>query len=83
MNARVVAVNRNLGVVVVQTDTHNCVVLDVDATQTFVIGEDVAGDWDQPGAIVVHNLTNGDKLSARVQKVNATRSEAVGGMSFV
>lgn len=83
MNGTIVAVNRNLGVVVVQTDEQNCVVLEASGLLSFTIGDEVHGDWDQPGEIVVQNQTSGDQLHARVQKTNITRSEAVGAMSFI
>jgi hypothetical protein len=83
MNGTIVALNRNIGVLVVQTDDKSCVVLEAPGVVTFTVGEQVQGDWNQPGKIVIENLTNGGQLHARVQKTNVTRSEAIGSMSII
>jgi len=82
MQGIIVAVNRNIGVVVVETSVHKCVVLETKGRITLNIGEELAGDWDMPGEIIVHNLANGDEIRAEVHKINVSRSEAVGSMSF-
>ena len=82
MNGRIVAVNRNLGVLVVETATQSCVVLEAKALLSLIVGEDVDGDWNAPGQIVVQNLTSGGEFQAHVQKVNVSRGEAVGSVSL-
>lgn len=81
MSGTVVAINRNLGVVVVETKAHQCVVLEATSLLPFTIGETINGAWDQPGEIVLSNPITGMHAHARVQKINATRSEAVGSMT--
>jgi hypothetical protein len=81
MSGTIVALNRNLGAVVVETQTHQCVLLETSGLMPFSIGEMVEGAWDQPGEIVLHNPATGVHIRARVQKTNATRSEAVGSMT--
>lgn len=83
MHGTIVAVNRNLGVIVVQTVAQSCVVLEATGLLTLTLGEQVDGDWDATDEIIVHNLSTGDQLHARVQKTNVTRSEAVGGMAII
>lgn len=82
MQGIIVAVNRNIGVVVVETNAHKCVVLETKGRLTLNIGEELAGDWESPGEIIVHNLANGDEIRAEVHKINVSRTEAVGSMSF-
>lgn len=83
MNGKIVAVNRNAGVIVVETDVQNCVVLKTAGLVFFAVGEQVEGDWNGTDQIVVNNLTSGGKLHAHVQQTNATRSEAVGSMIVI
>ena len=83
MNGIVVAVNRNLGVIVVETEMRKCVVLDATGLLSLTIGEELEGDWDSPGEIIVQNLTSGGQLHVQVQTSNATLSEAVGSMTVI
>lgn len=81
MNGTIVAINRNLGAVVVETQSHQCVLLEASGLMPFTIGETIEGAWDQPGEIILQNPATGAHIYARVQKINATRSEAVGSMT--
>lgn len=81
MHGTIVAINRNLGAVVVETQSHQCVLLETSGPMPFAIGETVQGAWDQPGEIILQNPATGAHIYARVQQTNATRSEAVGSMT--
>lgn len=81
MNGTIVAVNRNLGMVVVETETQKCVVLETKGRLPFTVGEIVDGAWDQPGEIIMQNIATGEHAHATVQKTNASRSDAVGSMT--
>ena len=81
MNGLIVAINRNLGIIVVETQTHRCVVLEASGLMPFTIGEQVEGDFDQLGEIKLQNLSTGDHVHAKVQTTNASRSDAVGSMT--
>lgn len=83
MNGKIVAVNRNAGVIVVETDVQNCVVLKTAGVVYFAVGEEVEGDWNETDQIVIKNLSSGFELHAHVQQTNATRSEAVGSMIVI
>lgn len=83
MKGTVVAVNRRLGVLVVETEAHNCVVLQTRGRLTFSIGETVIGDWHVRGDITVHNLARGTDILAQVQKTGASRGEAVSSMAVI
>ena len=83
MNGTIVAVNRNVGVIVVETDTQDCVVLKATGLVFFTVGEQVEGDWNATDQIVVKNLSSGGQINAHVQQTNATRSEAVGSMTVI
>jgi len=83
MNGKIVAVNRNVGVIVVETSAQKCVVLKTTGLVYFSVGEEVEGDWNETEQIVVKNLTSGAQIHAHVQQTNATRSEAVGSMTVI
>ncbi|MCR4376950.1 MAG: hypothetical protein NUV50_02525 [Rhodospirillales bacterium] len=78
MNGTIVAINRNLGALVVETQSHQCVVLEAPGPMPFAIGEIIEGAWDQPGEIILQNPATGAHVYARVQQTNITRSQAVG-----
>lgn len=81
MNGKIIAINRNLGVIVVETQTHRCVVLEATGLLAFTVGEQVDGDFEQLGDIQLHNLSTGDKVHARVQTTNVSNGDAIGTMS--
>ena len=83
MNGNIVAVNRSLGVIVVETRTRKCVVLSAKGLSSLSIGAKVVGDWNAEGPLTVKCLSTGDEHPAEIISADSTRSEAVGSMAII
>ena len=85
MNGTVIAASRNLGVVVVQTDTHGCIVLDVKGllTSTLAVGDRVETRSDDRGNITLHHPDSGDDFAVHIQGEGLSRGEAVSSVSII
>ena len=84
MQGKVVAANRNLGVIVVETDGDGCVIFEVSGMQIagVSVGEVVEGDWAGASEVLLNNASNGNTIQARVQRAGVGRSEAIGSASI-
>ena len=53
MKGTVVAVNRQLGAVVVETPGNQCMVLETLGRITAEIGDEISGDWSEAGSKII------------------------------
>lgn len=83
MNGNIVAVNRSLGVIVVETSTRKCVVLSARGLASLTIGAEVTGDWSADGDMTVTCVATGAEHPAEILSTDSTRSEAVGSMAII
>lgn len=83
MNGNIVAVNRSLGVIVVETSTRQCVVLSARGLSSLTIGAQVTGDWGAEGNMTVTCVASGAEHPAEILSADSTRSEAVGSMALI
>lgn len=85
MHGTVIAVSRNLGVVVVQTGDGGCAVLEVRGllTTPLSVGDRIEGERGEYGAITLSLPAQGEVLSARIDDEGLTRSEAVSRVSIL
>lgn len=83
MNGNIVAVNRSLGVIVVETLTRKCVVLSAKGLSALTIGAKVTGDWAADGEMTVTCVESGTEHPAEILLADSTRSEAVGSMALI
>lgn len=84
MKGKIIAANRNLGVIAVETEGNSCIVFEVSGLFAggINVGEEIEGDWSNAGEVVLNNLVSGDTIQARVQRQGVSRSEAVGSLSI-
>ena len=85
MHGTVIAASRNLGIVVIQTDTQGCAVLEVKGlwADPLDIGERIEGQRDEQGVITLRHPVSGQALVALVQREGISRGEAVSSMSII
>lgn len=83
MKGTIVAINRQLGAVVVETENHKCVVLETYGRISADIGDHIEGDWSEVGSKTVENITRGDQMQMTLQDTGISRSEAVGRMTVL
>jgi len=83
MKGTIVAINRQLGAVVAETPDHKCVVLETLGRLNADVGDQIEGDWADPGAKLIDNITRGGQMQMNLQDNNITRSEAVGRMTVL
>lgn len=85
MNGTVIAASRNLGIVVIQTDTQGCAVLEIEGlwANPLQVGERIEGQRDEHGVITLYHPDTGEPLVALVQREGVSRGEAVSSMSII
>lgn len=83
MNGHIVAVNRSLGVIVVETLTRRCIVLSARGLASLNIGAEVTGDWGADGNMTVTCVATGFNHPAKILLADSTRTEAVGSMAVI
>ncbi|HEY9081434.1 hypothetical protein [Magnetovibrio sp.] len=83
MNGTIVAINRQLGAVVAETQDHKCVVLGTIGRITADIGDVLRGDWSEMGNKVIDNVTQGTQMQMVLQAVDITRNEAIGRVTII
>ncbi len=83
MKGTIVAINRHLGAVVVETENHKCVVLETMGRLNADIGDQILGNWSERGNTTLENITRGDQMHMNLQDTNISRSEAVGRMTII
>lgn len=83
MKGTIVAINRQLGAVVVETQDHKCVLLETLGRLSADIGDEIEGDWSELGSKLVENITRGGQIQMTLQNNNISRNEAVGRMTVL
>lgn len=85
MNGTVIAASRNLGIVVIQTDTQGCAVLEIKNLwgTPLDVGERIEGRRDEHGVLTLLHPGSGEPLVALVQREGISRGEAVSSMSII
>jgi len=83
MKATIVAINRQIGALVVETEERKCAVLETYGRLNADIGDEMEGDWSEPGSKLINNVTRGDQLRITLQDNNMSRNEAVGRMTVL
>lgn len=83
MKGTIVAINRQLGAVVVETQEHKCAVLDTMGRLNADVGDEIEGDWTERGSKLIENITRGNQMQMTLQDVGISRNEAVGRMTVL
>lgn len=83
MNGTIVAINRQLGTLVVETIDKKCAVLETFGRITANIGDQIEGEWTPSGAFPVNNVTSGERMNMTLQDADISRYEAVGRMTVI
>jgi hypothetical protein len=83
MKGIIVAANRTLGVFVVETDNQQCVVLETTSHLPLSIGEELDGDWDAAGHIIVHHPSSDETFNVRVRQTEGSRHDAIGSVAVI
>lgn len=83
MKGTIVAINRQLGAVVVETVDKTCAVLETLGRLNAEVGDEIDGDWSETGSAQIENLTRGSQMHMTLQTTGISRSEAVGRMTVL
>lgn len=83
MRGTIVAINRHLGTVVVETADRRCAVLETYGRITAEIGDAIDGDWSMPGSLTVTNLTRDDEMQMTLQHADISRNEAIASTTVI
>lgn len=83
MKGKIVAVNHQLGAIVVELADRKCAVLETIGRLSAKVGDQIEADWSELGSILVDNLTQSTQSQMVLQTVNETRSEAIGRMTVL
>jgi len=83
MNGTIVAINRQLGTLVVETIDKKCAVLETFGRITANIGDQIEGEWIPSGPFSVNNVTSGERMNMTLQDADISRYEAVGRMTVI
>ncbi|MBL4614018.1 MAG: hypothetical protein JKY27_03990 [Magnetovibrio sp.] len=83
MKGIVVAINHQLGTLVVETPQHRCAILDTLGRISADIGDEMDGDWAERGKKLIDNITQGNQMQMTLQEVGISRNEAVGRMTVL
>lgn len=83
MKGTIVAINRQLGALVVETLAHKCMVLETLSRVNAEVGDEIEGDWSEVGSTRINNLTKGTQMQIVLQTIGVSRNEAVGRMTVL
>lgn len=83
MKGTIVAVNHQLGAIVVESADQKCMVLETIGRLTAKVGDEIEADWSQLGRILVDNLSQNTQVQMMLQTVNVSRNEAIGRMTVL
>ena len=83
MKGSIIAANRNLGVVVVQTPDDGCVVIASPSILSLKVGDEIEGNMGNVGEALVMNVTTGEQVTVHIQETGVPRGEAVGTMAVI
>lgn len=83
MKGTIVAVNHQLGAIVVESADQKCMVLETIGRLTAKVGDEIEADWSQLGSILVENLSQNTQAQMMLQTANVSRNEAIGRMTVL
>lgn len=83
MKGTIVAVNHQLGAIVVELEGQKCAVLETIGRLVAKVGDEIDADWSQLGSILVQNLTQSTQSQMMLQTLNMSRNEAIGRMTVL
>jgi len=83
MKGTIVAINRQLGALVVETVGHKCMVLETLSRVYAEVGDEIEGDWSEVGSTLINNVTKGTQMQTVLQTIGVSRNEAVGRMTVL
>ena len=83
MRGTIVAINRHLGTVVVETEDKKCAVLETYGRISADVGDAIEGDWAMSGPLTVTNVTRASEMQMTLQNGDITRSEAIATTTII